>query len=408
MRQLVKSKELKIIIVTGSVGKTSAKVAIGQLLESSFKVSYSEDSYNTDIGLPLGLFGLKAPGHLWDIRAWNKVLRQIDQRIKDYPYDTVVIEVADDERSMMEPLVRQLDPQIAVVTGVAPVHMERLIDMERVVDDVWALGSMASEILYNADFAELKSRGQSLDSASGYGIDNGVIRFNQVKRSTNGFLKAELKIGRQSQIIATQFISESGLYNLLAATAVAHKMGFSFQQIVNGLPTIKPVNGRMNLLPGLKGARLIDDSYNSSPLAAIVALDVLHQFKGRHIAVLGSMNELGEYSVEAHNKVGRKSAETVDLLVVIGREAERHLAPAAIEAGLDKRAVKIFRTPYEAGHFVAGQIKASDTVLIKGSQDGVFSEEVTRILLAKNIDANQALVRQSATWRRKKKRAFAL
>lgn len=405
--QLLATKGLQIIIVTGSVGKSSTKIAIGQLLQAKYRVNYSEDSYNTDIGLPLGLFGLKVPSRLWSARGWDKIFRQIDQLIADYPFDVVVLEVADDERQMMESIVSRLTAKISVITGVAPVHMERMVSMEKIVADSWALGSQAEVIIYNADFKQLREKAKSQSNVSSYGIKYGDLKFRQIKRQANGLLKAELNLNSKTKIISTQHVSIIGLYSLLAAAAVGLKLGMNETEIASGLESIRPVNGRLNLLAGDHGVKLIDDSYNSSPEAAKAALSTLYEMKGRKIAVLGSMNELGDFSIEAHSQVGKAAARVVDLLVVVGREAERYLVPAAIQAGLSKSRVKVFRDPYLAGHFLKTQLKAGDVVLIKGSQDGVYTEEVTRILLLDGVNPNDVLVRQSTTWRRRKKKAFS-
>jgi UDP-N-acetylmuramoyl-tripeptide--D-alanyl-D-alanine ligase len=164
----------------------------------------------------------------------------------------------------------------------------------------------------------------------------------------------------------------------------------------------------MNMLKGLNGSKIIDDSYNASLETVIAGLDTIDQLSGRKIAVLGSMNELGSHSIKSHREVGEKAAKVVDLLVTIGTPAEEHLASSAAQAGLSQEAIKVFRTPYEAGHYLKPIVKKGDIVLVKGSQDGVYSEETARILLDPSIDASAVLVRQSATWKKRKKKAFAL
>lgn len=404
--KLLATHKIKIITVTGSIGKSSAKVAIGQLLATKFKINYSEDSYNTDIGLPLGIFGLKVPARLWSIKAWDEIFRRIDTICQDYPYEIVIVEVADDERVVMEPIVRRLRPQLGVLTGVAPVHMERMRDMDKVVEDAWELANLAEELIYNADFETLRAKAGDNKGLS-YGIDEGSLRFSDIKRGKDGYLSAKLQLGNQNRKITTKHISKTGLYNLLAAASVGMECGLSFDDVADELVRIGPLVGRMNLLAGINGIHLIDDSYNSSPDAAVAALEAVAEFNGRKVAVLGSMNELGGYSVKAHAQVGEKAAKVVDLLVVIGREAERYMIPAALQGGLDKSQIKYFRTPYEAGHYLKGVVKAGDTVLVKGSQDGIYTEEVSRILLKEGLDPRVCLVRQSTSWQRKKKKSFA-
>ncbi len=407
--KLLKSHSVTVIIVTGSVGKTSAKVAIGKLLSGSHQVRFSEDSYNTDIGLPLSIFGLKAPSPLWDPLAWQRVFQKINVISKNYPYDVVVLEMADDELEDMMDFLKFIKPQYGVITGIAPVHMERMGSMDKVVNDNWMIASGAEDIIYNADVKELSKLAKKTKNTIGFGHAGGEIRFSDTKRTDKGYLKSKLTIGKDSAEISTKMIGEQNLNSLLVAAAVAYKMGESFTKISSGLTKITGVNGRMNLLKGVNDSKLIDDSYNSSPDAVFAALDVLADFKANsRIAVLGNMNELGEHTNKSHYEVGKAAAKVSDTLIVIGKDAEVHMVSGATDAGMNPDSIKIFKTPYEAGHFLKRVVKKGDVVLIKGSQNGVFSEEVTRILLDPSQKPEEVLVRQSSTWKRRKRKAFGL
>lgn len=399
------------IIVTGSVGKTSTKIAIGQLLSTKYKVGYSSDSYNFDISLPLSVFGLKVPSRLWDMVAWRKIFARIDDLIADYPYEVVVLEVAEDERAKMEPVVAKLRPKLAVVTEISEVHLARMKDVAAVCRDAWAIASHAEKILYNADNELLSAKARGDKKAEGFGQNAGKIRISAIKRRTQGRLSASFSLDDKITIKTdTELIGRHNLYSQLIAAKVGAMLGMSESEISQGLKVVKPEIGRMNPLSGVNGSVILDDSYNSSPKATAAALDTLFEIKssGHKIAVLGSMNELGETSPEAHNKIGQKAATQVDLLVTVGKDAGNYLAAAAQSAGLDKSKIKIFRTPYEAGHYLKREVKEGDVVLVKGSQDGVYTEEVSRILLDPNLIPEDNLVRQSASWKRKKKRSFAL
>lgn len=408
VQKLLRNKEVTIVAVTGSVGKTMAKVAIGKVLSQAYQVRFTEDSYNTDIGLPLSIFGLKTPPQLWDMLAWQRIFQKINTRIKHYQDEVVVLEMADDELDDMLEFLSFIKPQYSVVTAVAPVHMERLQTMDKVVQDNWQIARVAKHVFYNADQAELRTLGGKLNKAQGFGLKQGKVRFTAVSRNRQGYLQVTLKLNNSDYSFATKLIAPQGLYSLLAAASVASAIGMEPGQIVGRLKTIESVNGRMKLLRGLEGAQLIDDSYNSSPEAAKAALEVLAEFKGHKIAVLGNMNELGNYTQTAHYEVGKAAARAADVLVVIGRDAEVHMVSGATDAGMNSDDIKIFKSPYEAGHFLKRIVTKNDVVLIKGSQNGVFSEEVTRILLDPSIDPTEVLVRQSTTWKRRKRKAFGL
>ena len=160
----------------------------------------------------------------------------------------------------------------------------------------------------------------------------------------------------------------------------------------------------MNILQGLKESIIVDDSYNSSPLAVEAALKMLYQQEApQRIAVLGSMNELGEVSASEHEKVGKLcSSELLEYVVTIGSESEKYLAPAAKSNGCQ---VKSFSDPISAGTFVHSILEPHAIVLFKGSQNGVFAEEAIKPILHNSKD-EQKLVRQSPDWLKIKSAQF--
>jgi UDP-N-acetylmuramoyl-tripeptide--D-alanyl-D-alanine ligase len=172
------------------------------------------------------------------------------------------------------------------------------------------------------------------------------------------------------------------------------------------LAAIRPVNGRMHALPGINGSTIVDDTYNSSPEAVVAAMEALAKapVTGRRIALLGSMNELGPDSPRYHEAAGAAAAG-VDLLITVGADANTHLGPAAVRAGLDPSRCHAADSPYTAGDYLATILGPGDVLLAKGSQNGVFCEEALKVLLADPADAAH-LVRQSPGWLRLKARQF--
>ncbi|MEO5499311.1 MAG: cyanophycin synthetase, partial [Candidatus Saccharimonadales bacterium] len=167
---------------------------------------------------------------------------------------------------------------------------------------------------------------------------------------------------------------------------------------------LKPVAGRMNILRGQEGSTIIDDSYNASPLAVSAALDTLYTVEApQRIAILGSMNELGNISPQAHELIGLQcDPSKIEWVITIGEDAAKYLAPAAVKKGCQ---VKTCHTPYEAGGFAHSVLKRGAVVLVKGSQNGVYSEEAVKVLLH-NTEDNEQLVRQSSYWLKKKDDQF--
>jgi UDP-N-acetylmuramoyl-tripeptide--D-alanyl-D-alanine ligase len=193
-------------------------------------------------------------------------------------------------------------------------------------------------------------------------------------------------------------------YSLLAAATVASKMGVQSDIIKASLATIQPFAGRMQKLQGIHGSIIVDDSYNSSPEAVKLALNSLYEMKApQKIAVLGNMNELGDYSKGAHEEIGKLcDPKQLELVVTIGPDANEYLAPTAQANGCQ---VQKFDSPYKAGEYIRPLVKKNAAILVKGSQNRVFAEETIKSLLANPADS-QKLVRQSPAWLKKKNKAF--
>jgi UDP-N-acetylmuramoyl-tripeptide--D-alanyl-D-alanine ligase len=182
-------------------------------------------------------------------------------------------------------------------------------------------------------------------------------------------------------------------------------MGLTSQQVAVGISKIVPTSGRMQILRGLESSIIIDDTYNSSPLAVQAALKTLYAIESpQRIALLGSMNELGETSATSHRLVGELcTPEKLAWVVTIGDEANNYLAPAAQKKGCQ---VRTFSSPYDAGTFIHSVLKPGTVILAKGSQNGVFAEEAVKIFLHSTEDEDK-LVRQSPAWLETKEKQFA-
>jgi UDP-N-acetylmuramoyl-tripeptide--D-alanyl-D-alanine ligase len=192
---------------------------------------------------------------------------------------------------------------------------------------------------------------------------------------------------------------------VLSAIAAADMLSVPHHHIVQAIESLQPFSGRMQILPGIKRSTLIDDTYNATPAATEAALQVLNEAKSsQRIAILGSMNELGDYAVEAHKSIGASlDPKKLSLVVTIGVLARDYIAPAAQENGCD---VHSFLNPQKAGEFVKGKLEEKAVVLCKGSQNGVFSEEALKPLLADKVDQTK-LVRQSEYWMKRKQTLLA-
>ncbi|MDO8598502.1 MAG: cyanophycin synthetase, partial [bacterium] len=188
----------------------------------------------------------------------------------------------------------------------------------------------------------------------------------------------------------------------LAAAAVGVALDMHLVEIAHALAAYEPPPGRMRLLGGVKRTLLIDDTYNSSPLAVAVALEALADMvtEGRRFALLGDMLELGPLTEHAHQHVGELIASRgITYLVTVG-EAMRHAARGARAAGMPDDHVLEFHTAIEAARFVQDLLQPNDVVLVKGSQ-GMRMERAVAELMAEPLRASELLCRQDDEWLRK-------
>ena len=404
--RLRKRHNFKLVGVVGSVGKTSTKAAIAKTLSTSKRVLWQEGNYNVDITVPLVLFGQTQPS-LFNVVAWTKIWLKNQQAIRrDYPYDVVVLELGTDAPGQIEQFAYlQLD--VAVVTAISPEHMEFFGTLDAVAEEELAVLSFAKQTLINVD--DTPAQYLAGHTYVGYGLNKGKhVNYYISDRSDKGLKGQEITFNlvKKRRIAATiSLLGDQGAKFALAAAATAELLGETNEDIKNGLAGIEAFAGRMRLFEGIKQSTLIDDTYNASPIAVKAALDVLCSMDApQRIAVLGTMNELGAYSPDAHREVGSHcDSKKLDLVVTIGRDAKEFLAPVAKEKGCE---VHSFMSPYAAGEFVQKRLKKKAAVLAKGSQNGVFAEETVKMLLKDKTHASD-MVRQSSYWMQKKYAQFS-
>jgi UDP-N-acetylmuramoyl-tripeptide--D-alanyl-D-alanine ligase len=410
VKRFLKRHKPKIVAVTGSVGKTSTKLAITTVLGQRFKVLFQEGNYNAEVSVPMTIFDLPMPpaDKLKNPFEWLKQLWYMDVKIrKPFNFDVIVLELGTDKPGDIEHFRKYLRPDIGVVTAVTPEHMEFFKTIDAVAQEELAVANFSELIIINRDdIDETFARYVNNSNIDTYGT-SGVAEYHYLIENFEpgkGFSGKFVSPEFGEQQVSLNLAGEHNIKAAVAAGVVGIKMGLGAQEIVNGLTAIKPVNGRMNLLRGLLDSVIIDDTYNSSPAAAVAALQTLYLFPSKQkIAIMGSMNELGEFSQKAHEQVGAMCDPTLlDWVVTIGDDAAKFLAPAAANRGCQ---IRSFTSPYEAGAFVHSVLHPNATVLAKGSQNKVFAEEAVKILLHSTEDEKQ-LVRQGAEWLEKKEAMF--
>ncbi|MFQ5472134.1 MAG: UDP-N-acetylmuramoyl-tripeptide--D-alanyl-D-alanine ligase [Dehalococcoidia bacterium] len=337
--------DVRVVGVTGSVGKTTCKEIVASVLSRSCRVLKSEANYNTDIGIALTLLQL-TPEH-----------------------ERAVLELAMYGRGEIALLAEMASPHVGIVTNIGPVHLERVGWMGGIVE---AKGELI-EALPNDGLAVLNgddARTAALAHRTGARVvfvgesEQCTVRGRDIESHGLDGISFRMEVNGESVDVSCPLPGRHHVFPALAATAVALNEGMSLQEIADALADVR-LEQRLSVTPGPNGSTIIDDSYNASPAAMLAALDLLSELDGRRIAILGDMLELGTAEEEGHRAVGRHAAECCDVLFVIGDNASI-TSSAAREAGHPD--VRILESSDDAAEELRMELRGGDYALIKASR----------------------------------------
>jgi len=406
-RGVVHRYQPTIVMVTGSVGKTSTKDAVATVLGSKHFVRKSDKSFNSEFGVPFTIFGV---GNPWgNPLAWFSVIKNAVALLflpNHYP-NMLVLEVGADRPGDLARILRITTPDAVVVTRLPdiPVHVEAYTCPAAVREEEFSPAFAlrpAQPLIISADKPNAleMTRGTSARVIS-YGVSkdadvcvSGVDFYTEEGRVVG--MTADVKLCEEKgTVVVRGSVGKIQLLPVVAALATAHAFGISLADSLAALDGYEPPPGRGRIFKGKNDSILIDDTYNSSPVAVEEALETLKSFPHakRRVAVLGDMLELGRYSVQEHERIGTLAGESADVVVAVGIRA-RALASTA-----GKAEVLQFDDSRKAAENLVGYIRSGDVVLIKGSQS-IRTERIVEALLADRADVSK-LVRQEKEWKRR-------
>ena len=339
-------EDLKVIGITGSIGKTTTKELIWNVLSTRFSTLKTPKNYNNEIGLPLTILQLEAH------------------------HTHAVLEMGMYERGEIELLCDIARPDIGVLTIIGPVHMSRLGSIEAIVEAkrelVESLDSTGIAILNKDDSNVMSMAPHTQAEIFTYGLDASADLWAD-NISSMGLEGIAFTMHHQGESwhISVPLLGRHSVHTALRATAAGLAVGMSIDEIIMGL---KSTRSQMRLVTvrGPKESLIIDDTYNASPDSVIAALNLLDDLDGRKIAVLGDMLELGDAEEEGHRKVGRRALQVADILVTVG-ERGKIIGFEANDAGMPREHVYILATAAEATELLQSIIESTDIILVKGS-----------------------------------------
>lgn len=410
-RMLLWRRKPKVIAITGSVGKTSVKDAIYAVIHHHVHTRKSEKSFNSEIGVPLSILGLP--------NAWNSLLGWIRNIVDGgvsvffgrYP-EWLVLEVGVDHPGDMKRITSWLKPDIVVLTRLpdVPVHVEFFDGPEAVIEEKKVLVDALKEdgvLVYNNDDERVREVANGIRQKSvGYGRyapTDITMKGDTIAYQDDVPHGVECSVTHNEEEKTFHLHHTVGVqhtYTIGAAVAVASLLDISLSESQGAFTAYQPPRGRMRVLRGVKDTTVIDDTYNSSPVAATRAVETLSEIrtKGRKIVVLGDMLELGRFSIEAHKDLGELVQKSgIDILMTVGVRA-RGVAEGALNAGMHEKNIFQYEEAPRAGKELEMKLKEGDVVLVKGSQ-GVRLERVVEEVMAEPERANELLVRQDSFWK---------
>ncbi len=350
---------MKVVGITGSVGKSTTKEMVAAVLETAYRVEKTPANHNNDIGMPMAILSM--------------------------PEDTqvAVLEMGMNHFREIAYLASIGKPDVAVIVNIGTMHIEHLGSMEGILQaKLEILEGMAAEgtIILNGDDSLLWNQRKTLEKKTVYfGVRNGesYVRGCEVSQQGNS-LSFIAKAGETELPVTLALEGEHYVHDALAAIAVGLEFGISPQQLQQSLSRFRNMAGRQEIYEK-NGYTIIEDCYNAGPESMAAALTVLHNRPGRHVAVLGDMLELGVCTDAEHYKVGRIAAGKVDVLLTYGPNSLRTLH-GAITGGMSQAKARAFTDKDSLVQALKRLAKPGDVLLFKGSR-GMRMEQVLEAFL---------------------------
>ncbi|MFA4827497.1 MAG: UDP-N-acetylmuramoyl-tripeptide--D-alanyl-D-alanine ligase [Candidatus Shapirobacteria bacterium] len=432
-RRIINRYAPEVVAITGSVGKTSTKEAIfaaliGQPNEKIKGVRKSKGNFNNEIGAPLAIIGDFKDEDLKIISRDQPVGTKKFQKIifwlkailmgkfyafwpfkPNYP-QILILEYGADKPGDIKNMLSMARPKVAVITAVGeiPAHVEFYQGPEEVAKEkakiLEPLSVNGFAILNFDDKKVFEMKEKTRAKIITFGFDEGAdIKISNFEnRSFEGkpqgiSFKIEYE-GNFVPVFLKNVLGRAQAYASAAAFAVGVSFGLNIVEIADSLErNYYPPKRRTNILEGIKKTFVIDDSYNASPLSVREALEILKSLEAkRKVAVLGDMLELGEFSIEAHQKIGKIAGQVADVLITAGPRA-KFIAEKAKAEGLSEDSIYIFDSATEVCEKIKSIIKEGDLILVKASRsiglDKVVEElrsTINKQQLTINDDKNDA------------------
>ncbi len=351
---------LRVIGVTGSVGKSSTKELVAEVLARKYHTYKNPGNYNNEIGLPLTILNLGSG------------------------YECLVAEMGFYYPGEITFLCDIARPDVGLVTNIGTVHAERAGSQEAIAKGkselVQALPPAPHGVaILNYDDPFVRSMAdQTRARVLFYGLDpKADLWADEIQGRGLKGIQFRMHYQGRSVCLEVPILGRHSVQTILRAAAVGFTEGMSWEEVAEGL-TNSNTQLRLVAVQTNSGALILDDTYNATPESTIAALDLLQELQGQKIAVLGDMLELGQYEQRGHELVGKRAAEVVQHLIAVGPRG-RTIADTARQVGLPSTAITCVDNAQQAADVLKYNLQAGDVVLIKGSH-GLRMDRIAAIL----------------------------
>lgn len=362
-KHVIRKSKTSVIGITGSYGKTSVKDILCSLLSIKYKTLKTPESYNTPMGI-------------------CKIIR----RDLKQDYDFFVVEMGARRSGEIKELCNLVKPVTGIITAIGPQHLKTFGSLESISETKYELIKSLPEngtAVLNGDdpiCAEMANK-RFLKKTILFGIDFEIPPSSFTKRGGGGdytFIEAKnitidsegssfiLKNGQSEIEIKSHLLGYQNIYNILAATAVALHYGLTLQEVKTVVKDLKPIPHRLQLIKNPNGIIIIDDAFNSNPVGARMALDVLRSFKGgKKTLVTPGLVELGEIEYEENKKLGEKAASICDYVIVVGKTQSKPIIAGLEEKGFSSDKIKNVHSLDKVSQYLQTILKPNDIVLFE-------------------------------------------
>lgn len=341
---------LKVVGITGSVGKTSTKDIVAAFLSGKYNVFKTKGNFNNDIGLPLMILEL------------------------DYSYDVAVLEMGMSNLHEIEYLANIAKPDIGIITNIGISHIENLKTKDNILKakmEITSLFNKENTLILNGEDELLKKISSNCYEVVkiGYNYEYEINGDNIIlgERETT----FDVNVQDKKYNFTINMPGKHNVLNSLLAVATSIKLGLDFDEMKKGLNSFEATSMRLEITEQ-NGIKIINDCYNASPSSMKAAIDVLNNYKKeRKVAILGTMLELGDKAYESHKDIGEYLRDRCDLLIAIGEFSK------AYKEGFNNENIITFENRDLAIREIKNILSKNDVVLIKASRGAKFEEIVT-------------------------------